>query len=188
MSNQWQHGLCGCFDNCSVCIITYFVPCYTFGKNAEAVGENCMLCALGFFVPLANLWFGASIRGKIREQKGIEGSLVKDLLTFCCCPFCVITQSAMEVGSIGSGSMAIDREWRAPPSSPACLSEPVWATAANSCGHHYIITQDRLTTILYTFDYSRTISYDCTTLLLPQTLLAAFMPHPTRAADSLLAS
>lgn len=30
--NQWKHGLCGCFDNCELCIITYFVPCYTAGK------------------------------------------------------------------------------------------------------------------------------------------------------------
>ncbi len=30
--NQWKHGLCGCFDNCEICIITYFVPCYTAGK------------------------------------------------------------------------------------------------------------------------------------------------------------
>jgi len=79
------------------------------GKNAEAVGENCLLCGLAFFVPLANLWFGASIRGKIREQKGIEGSLVGDLLSFFCCTCCVLSQSAMEVGSIG-GAMAIERE------------------------------------------------------------------------------
>uniref|UniRef100_A0A1I8FPH0 Zf-ANAPC11 domain-containing protein n=1 Tax=Macrostomum lignano TaxID=282301 RepID=A0A1I8FPH0_9PLAT len=42
---EFQHGLCGCFDDCGLCIITYFVPCYTFGKNAEAVGDSCMLCA-----------------------------------------------------------------------------------------------------------------------------------------------
>ena len=29
----WQHGIFGCFDNCGICIFTYFLPCYTFGKK-----------------------------------------------------------------------------------------------------------------------------------------------------------
>ena len=110
MSNQWQHGLFGCFDNCTTCIITYLAPCYTMGKNAEAVGESCLLCGLVFFLPLANIWFGASIRGKIREQKGIEGGLVGDLLSFCCCTLCVLAQSAQEVGSIGGMAQEMVRE------------------------------------------------------------------------------
>ncbi len=55
-------------------IIAYFCPCYVFGKNAEAVGDSCLMCALSQFVPLLNLWTRVSIRGKIREQKGIEVS------------------------------------------------------------------------------------------------------------------
>ena len=53
-------------------IIAYFCPCYVFGKNAEAVGDSCLLCALSQFVPILNLWARVSVRGKIREQKGIE--------------------------------------------------------------------------------------------------------------------
>jgi Cys-rich protein (TIGR01571 family) len=109
MSNQWQHGLFGCFDNCTVCILSYLAPCYVQGKNAEAVGENCLLCGLVFFVPLANLWFGATIRQKVRESKGIEGGLVGDLLAFWCCTCCAVAQSAQEVGSVGGG-MALDME------------------------------------------------------------------------------
>ena len=33
--NPWQHGVFGCFDNCGICIVTYFLPCYTFGKEAS---------------------------------------------------------------------------------------------------------------------------------------------------------
>lgn len=53
-------------------IIAYFCPCYVFGKNAEAVGDSCLLCALSQFVPILDLWARVSVRGKIREQKGIE--------------------------------------------------------------------------------------------------------------------
>lgn len=41
---MWKHGLLGCFDNLGLCIVTYVIPCYTFGKNAEAVGEGCCCC------------------------------------------------------------------------------------------------------------------------------------------------
>ena len=98
MSREWSNGIFGCFNDCSTCelaepffvvvlgmcsyppplftvgIIAYFCPCYVFGKNAEAVGDSCVLCALSQFVPGLNLWTRISIRGKIREQKGIEVS------------------------------------------------------------------------------------------------------------------
>ena len=133
MSNQWQHGLCGCFDNCFTCIITYVAPCYTFGKNAEAVGDSCVLCGLASCVPLLNIWFGASTRRKIREQKNIDGGLMSDLLTVCCCPFCALVQSAQEIGSVGS--MAIDRD------QPRPLACYLQATRACSlCNRHILCT------------------------------------------------
>ena len=94
---QWQHGLCGCFDNCGLCIISYFVPCYTFGKNAEAVGEGCCLCCCLYTLPIANIIAAFQIRGKIREQKGIEGTACNDCLMIWCCPFCALVQEAQEV-------------------------------------------------------------------------------------------
>ena len=45
MVGEWRHGLCNCFDDIGICIIAYFVPCVTFGQNAEAIGEgSCLLC------------------------------------------------------------------------------------------------------------------------------------------------
>lgn len=29
---DWQYGLCGCFQNCGLCIYTFFCPCMVFGK------------------------------------------------------------------------------------------------------------------------------------------------------------
>lgn len=106
MSGEWQHGLFGCFDNFSLCLISYFVPCYQFGKNAEAVGESCLLCGLALLVPLVDLWAVISIRGKIRESKGIQGSLVGDLLTWCVCPLCALVQESQELQGISPQAMA----------------------------------------------------------------------------------
>ena len=106
MSNQWSNGLCGCFNNFGVCIVTYFVPCYTAGKNAESVGENCLMCGLIQFVPLLNIYFRATVRGKIREQKGVEGGLVGDLLIHLCLPCCGLIQEAQEMQAVGGQAIA----------------------------------------------------------------------------------
>ena len=75
-------------------IITWFVPCYTFGKNAEQLGESCVMYGLSLLVPILNLWCRTQIRGKIREQKGIEGSCIKDLLCVMFCDPCALIQEA----------------------------------------------------------------------------------------------
>ncbi|KAL3854699.1 hypothetical protein ACJMK2_013957 [Sinanodonta woodiana] len=106
MSGEFQHGLCGCFDNFGICIISWFVPCYQFGKNAEAVGESCLLCGLGIMLPVVDVFLGAIIRGKIRESKGIQGSFIGDLLMWCCCPFCALVQEGQEVQGMTPQSIA----------------------------------------------------------------------------------
>ena len=98
MSKEFSNGLFGCFNDIPLCLFTYCCPCYTFGKTAEAVGEDCLMCGIVTFVPLANLWFRLQIRGKVRESKGIDGDMIKDLLTICCCPICSLMQEAQECG------------------------------------------------------------------------------------------
>ena len=98
MSKDWSTGLCSCLNDIPLCLTGYCAPCYVFGKTAEAVGDDCLMCGLVTFVPLANLWFFTQIRGKIREQKGIDGSFVNDLLMTCCCGLCSLIQGAQEVG------------------------------------------------------------------------------------------
>ena len=36
----WTYELFGCFDDFKLCIFTFLVPCYTAGRNAEAIGED----------------------------------------------------------------------------------------------------------------------------------------------------
>uniref|UniRef100_A0A1I8HAE9 Aromatic-L-amino-acid decarboxylase n=1 Tax=Macrostomum lignano TaxID=282301 RepID=A0A1I8HAE9_9PLAT len=67
-----------------LCIITYFVPCYTFGKNAEAVGDSCVLCGLAFL--FVSPCVGAIVRGKIREKQGINGSFIGDFFVHSLLP------------------------------------------------------------------------------------------------------
>ncbi|XP_013387239.1 protein PLANT CADMIUM RESISTANCE 2-like [Lingula anatina] len=108
MSGYWRHGLCGCFNNLGICIITYFVPCYTIGKNAEAVDESCCLyCCIGVIEPFGT-FFRANTRSKIRERQGIPGSYLGDCLMHLFCPFCSLVQEAQEVQ--GWGQLMMVRE------------------------------------------------------------------------------
>ncbi|CAK8692319.1 unnamed protein product [Clavelina lepadiformis] len=105
---EFQHGLFGCFDNCGVCIVSYFVPCYTVGKTAEAVGDSCCVCCLAYF--FTGCIAGSIIRGRVRQQKGIEGSSLGDFCIHFFCPFCAVIQDHNEViGSVGAAGESIAR-------------------------------------------------------------------------------
>jgi len=110
MASSFQHGLCGCCDNCTVCICSWFCSCYVGGKIAEKVGDSCCLCGLAFFFPIT-YWLGRTIvRGKVRQQKGIPGGTVMDCLTVFCCGPCTICQEAQEVGALDSMSQSMVRD------------------------------------------------------------------------------
>ena len=53
-------------------VITFLVPCYTAGKNAEAAGEGCVAHGVYSLIPILNIYCHALIRGKIRDQKQID--------------------------------------------------------------------------------------------------------------------
>ena len=95
---KFQNGLFGCFNNSTICILTFCIPCYPFGKAAEAMDENCLLWGglygvipHPFSVPLLGL-----MRTKVRDRQGIEGNIVEDFLLSFFCPCCILAQMAQE--------------------------------------------------------------------------------------------
>lgn len=103
---EWRNGLFGCFANCGVCIITFLVPCLTAGRSAEKVGESCFLYGCLSILGPVGIYTRAVIRGKVREQKGIEGSLGIDCLTHWFCGMCALVQEANELEGTQAQSMA----------------------------------------------------------------------------------
>ena len=54
-------------------VITYFVPCVTFGQNAEKAGvTSCFVGAIMLLLPLINIICMFKVRGAIRDQNHIE--------------------------------------------------------------------------------------------------------------------
>lgn len=75
-------------------LLSFICPCIQFGRNAEAMGENCLHYGLSQLVPLLDLYCRATMRGKIRDKQGIEGTCLKDLLCVWCCGPCSLAQEA----------------------------------------------------------------------------------------------
>lgn len=100
MSNPWKNGLCGCFGNVGMCVVTYFIPCYTAGKNAQGVGDNCLVCGLIniIYFPVGTV-ARMIVRGKIRAQRNIAGNTVSDFFLHLCCACCSLVQESSELAS-----------------------------------------------------------------------------------------
>lgn len=95
---DWSHSLFGCFDDLGTCVITYFLPCYTYAKNASNSDTmNFCVAAVIFFVPFVNIFCWIKTRENIRERYHIEGSLLSDLMHILCCGLCALVQEAQEL-------------------------------------------------------------------------------------------
>jgi len=108
---EWQNGLCGCFNDLGICLVSYFIPCYQFGKNAEALGHSCFLCGFASLLGLPLVICGAIHRKELREQKGIDGSFVGDLAAYFCCPLCAMVQMGAEIKAGTPAVQSMAREW-----------------------------------------------------------------------------
>ncbi|XP_019851176.1 PREDICTED: protein PLANT CADMIUM RESISTANCE 3-like isoform X2 [Amphimedon queenslandica] len=97
----WEHGICGCFDDCTICLLSFLCPCIQVYRNANAIpnGEHgcCFLCGMCTFLSLC--YDRAALRGDIRDHKGIDGTHCEDWLYSYCC-FCLsLAQESQEMKS-----------------------------------------------------------------------------------------
>ena len=95
MPQPFGNELFGCFADPRLCIITFIVPCYTIGKNAEHFGEDCLLVGLLSCIGLAG--FGSVLRWRLRQEKDLEGSMFTDVLIYMFLSCCALVQEAREI-------------------------------------------------------------------------------------------
>ena len=99
----WSNELFGCFGDIRICILTFCVPCYTLGKNGEALGEDCLLVGL---LACVGVNMGPVMRWRIRQEKGIKGSMIMDSVCWIFCGYCSLIQEARELGWDLPGAIA----------------------------------------------------------------------------------
>jgi Cys-rich protein (TIGR01571 family) len=88
---DWSTGLCGCFEDCGICVFAFLCwPCYECMMASELNESACgpYLCGSLFLTGL---------RSKVRTMYGIRGSVMDDACCILCCPICAVTQMHREV-------------------------------------------------------------------------------------------
>jgi len=103
---EWSQGLFGCCDDFGLCLLTFILPCVTFGKTTEAMGKySCLIGAILYMIPFVNIFCAILLRGEIREKHGIEGSLFGDIFASCCCFPCALVQENAQASKGSGGDM-----------------------------------------------------------------------------------
>ena len=93
----WHQDMCGCFDNLETALLSYFVPCYLYGKSAEYTGKNCLLHGCLYLIPFVNITLRTINRYSIRNLQGIPGNCIDDFMATLFCGCCSLAQIGTEV-------------------------------------------------------------------------------------------
>jgi len=97
---QWNSGLFGCFSDIGSCFITCLFPCFTYGKNYEAIhkegcgGQGCCYLLMSYIG--CPCLIHKDLRGDVRRKYNLDEGC-GDCLTTCFCSRCAICQEAREI-------------------------------------------------------------------------------------------
>ncbi|KAG8166138.1 hypothetical protein KVR01_004690 [Diaporthe batatas] len=106
-AQPWHNSLFGCCSPIDLCLITYCLPCVTFGKTHhrlrkngemegyEPINTTCLLfCASGC---VGLHWIPMSMqRADLRDKYHLRGNCATDMATACCCVLCDLVQQEKE--------------------------------------------------------------------------------------------
>ena len=99
MSKPWDVGLCGCLQNPSACLLSFFVPggayclqikAYSILTNRKFCSTCSIMCGLGKFA-------NGLMRARIRDRYNIEGNFYNDMCVWFCCSRCAAVQEMTQV-------------------------------------------------------------------------------------------
>ncbi|CAK7218113.1 hypothetical protein SCUCBS95973_003379 [Sporothrix curviconia] len=128
-AQSWSEAFFGCCSPIDLCLMTYCLPCVTFGKTHhrlrkdatlagyEPINTSCLLLCGSACCGLH--WIPMSLqRADIREKYNLEGNCIVDIAASCCCALCVLTQDEKEVkarDAAGQGNNAgVKQQYQAP--------------------------------------------------------------------------
>ncbi len=86
----WQNDTFSCFDDYGLCVLTFCLPCYTIGQNADALGEDGL--TVGLLYGIGCLAVGPVLRWRIRQKQNLMGNMIADVLLHALCPCCALIQ------------------------------------------------------------------------------------------------
>lgn len=105
---QWTTGLCGMGEDPTNCVVTFFLPCITFGQIAEVIDQGTTSCLVAGAVWVGVLLvFGCPCfvsciwRTKLRAKYNLPQDGLGDLCTHCLCGPCALCQEYRELNNRG---------------------------------------------------------------------------------------
>ncbi|OAA58028.1 DUF614 domain containing protein [Niveomyces insectorum RCEF 264] len=125
-AQAWHESFFGCCMPIDLCLMTYCLPCVTFGKTHhrlrkdanlegyEPINTSCLLlcgsaCVGLHWIPMAMQ------RADVRAKYNLQGDCLVDLATSCCCALCSLVQQEKEVAYRAvPGEGAVKQQYQAP--------------------------------------------------------------------------
>ena len=99
--SDWDTGIFDCFSDIKVCLLSWLCgTCQVAQQKATVEGHDCGIGDL-IMVWCCGICCQVSVRGKIREKYGIDGSLVGDIVFSLCCMICSISQQTRQLDMKG---------------------------------------------------------------------------------------
>ncbi|XP_022150496.1 protein PLANT CADMIUM RESISTANCE 11 [Momordica charantia] len=95
----WSTGLCDCCNDISICCLTCWCPCISFGRIAEILDRGSPSCGVSGTLYLVILslsgWsclYTCLYRSKLRGQFSLEETPCSDCCVHCFCQQCALCQ------------------------------------------------------------------------------------------------
>ncbi|XP_020241808.1 cell number regulator 11-like [Asparagus officinalis] len=106
-SRKWSSELCDCGGSLSTFCMTCWLPCVTFGRNAEILDEGqtscCSHCCVYWLLSTVQFhWIYSCVyRGKLRSKYSLPEEPCCDCCVHFCCEPCALCQEHAELQSRG---------------------------------------------------------------------------------------
>ncbi|XP_010666623.2 protein PLANT CADMIUM RESISTANCE 2-like [Beta vulgaris subsp. vulgaris] len=101
---SFSTGLCDCFSDASLCCMTCWCPCITFGRIAEIVDRGSSSCgvsgalyALIFGLTGCQCVYSCAYRSKMKAQFNMPENNCEDCCIHFWCEFCALCQEYREL-------------------------------------------------------------------------------------------
>ncbi|KMT18519.1 hypothetical protein BVRB_2g026580 isoform A [Beta vulgaris subsp. vulgaris] len=103
-AKEFSTGINGCFSDVSLCCLTCWCPCITFGRIAEIVdkgssssGTNGAIYSLLMFLSGCHFMYSCMYRSKMRAQFGMPEDNCRDFVAHFCCERRALCQEYREL-------------------------------------------------------------------------------------------
>jgi len=95
-THGWETNLFDCIADPKICLMSTFCPCYQGALLLAAIDAKECGCQEAMKMLFCCFCYLVQARSLIRKKYSIDGSVLVDILTLLCCPFCAVSQQVRQ--------------------------------------------------------------------------------------------